>query len=252
MLDANTTHTSHTFHTESSLAVIHQKLTIVLTVVLLHVVFVWAVVSGLMTPQVKLVIPVMMLSQSIEPPKPKEVRPAPPSAAQIAPAPVNAQVKKAIAQPPLVAATAPPAIAYPAPLANAHVANSASANAAAGVSTQQPAQASIAAPAAAAPAVVGAQPIVQLPSSSADYLQNPLPAYPPISRRLNEQGRTMLRVLIGADGKPQASEIAKSSGFARLDDAALATVMRWRFVPGKRGGVAEAMWFNVPINWVLE
>jgi protein TonB len=83
-------------------------------------------------------------------------------------------------------------------------------------------------------------------------LQNPKPAYPPISRRLNEQGRTTVRVLIGADGLPQRAEIAKSSGFSRLDDAALATVMRWRYVPGRRNGVAEAMWFNVPINWVLE
>lgn len=249
MLDANT---SHTLHTGSGLAVIHQKLTIVLTVVLLHVGFVWAVVSGLMAPQVKLVIPVVMLSQSIEPPKPKEVKPASPPDAQIAPAPATTQVKKAVAQLPLVAATAPPAIAYPAPLANAPVANAATANTTASISTQQPAPATIAGPVAAAPGVAAAQPIVQLPSSNADYLQNPLPAYPPISRRLNEQGRTMLRVLIGADGKPQATEIAKSSGFARLDDAALATVMRWRFVPGKRGGVAEAMWFNVPINWVLE
>jgi protein TonB len=30
------------------------------------------------------------------------------------------------------------------------------------------------------------------------------------------------------------------------------TAQRWRYVPGKRGGVAEAMWFNVPINFVLE
>ncbi len=62
----------------------------------------------------------------------------------------------------------------------------------------------------------------------------------------------MVRVLIGADGQPQRAEIAKSSGFTRLDEAALATVMRWRYVPGKRGGVAEAMWFIVPLNWELK
>ena len=93
---------------------------------------------------------------------------------------------------------------------------------------------------------------MQLPSSDADYLQNPRPPYPSISRRLNEQGKTTVRVMIGADGQPQRAEIAKSSGFTRLDEAAVTTVMRWRFVPGKRGGVAEAMWFNIPINWVLE
>jgi periplasmic protein TonB len=38
----------------------------------------------------------------------------------------------------------------------------------------------------------------------------------------------------------------------RLDQVALATVMRWRFVPGKRGVVPEAMWCQVPLNFVLE
>jgi protein TonB len=44
----------------------------------------------------------------------------------------------------------------------------------------------------------------------------------------------------------------KSSGFDRLDQAALIAVMRWRYTPGKRNGVPTAMSFNVPINWVLE
>ena len=109
-----------------------------------------------------------------------------------------------------------------------------------------------AAPATAAPSAQLSPPPVQLPSSDADYLQNPAPPYPSLSKRLNEQGKTIIKVLIGADGLPQRAEIVRSSGFERLDQAALATVMRWRYVPGKRGGVAEAMWFNVPINWVLE
>ena len=65
-------------------------------------------------------------------------------------------------------------------------------------------------------------------------------------------GAPPLRVLIGADGLPQKADIRTSSGFERLDQAALATVMKWRYVPGKRAGVPEAMWFNVPINFVLE
>ena len=109
-----------------------------------------------------------------------------------------------------------------------------------------------AAPATAAPSAQLSPPPVQLPSSDADYLQNPPPPYPSLSKRLNEQGKTIIKVLIGADGLPQRAEIVRSSGFERLDQAALVTVMRWRYVPGKRGGVAEAMWFNVPINWVLE
>ncbi len=93
---------------------------------------------------------------------------------------------------------------------------------------------------------------MELPSTDADYLQNPKPVYPALSRRMGEQGRVVVRVLIGADGNAQRAEVRTSSGFERLDQAAIQTVLRWRYVPGKRGGVPEAMWFNVPINFVLE
>jgi protein TonB len=83
-------------------------------------------------------------------------------------------------------------------------------------------------------------------------LNNPKPAYPKQSRRLNEQGQVLIRVFVAADGSPQQGEIKTSSGFDRLDQEALRTVMRWRFVPGQRFGTPEAMWFNVPVNFVLE
>ncbi len=211
---------------------------IALAVVLLHVGFIWALQSGLLMRAVEIVVPVAVLSQFIEPPAPK-VTPEPP-----APKPAPAPVKKTVATP-VAPALQPLAIADPTPSPNAPV----------GVTTPQPPLPPVAAPVAAAPTAAptaaGAA-TVQLPSSDADYLQNPRPPYPPLSKRLNEQGKTTVRVLIGIDGLPQRSEVAKSSGFERLDQAALTTVMRWRYVPGKRGGVPEAMWFNVPINWVLE
>ena len=209
-----------------------RNVAIALAVVLLHIGFIWGLYSGLLMRAVELVVPVVVLSQFIDPPAPKVNTPQPPP---------PAQVKKTL-KAPSVAAPQPLAIADPTP----------SPNAPSGVTTPQLAPAPVATPVAAAPATPPAPSAVQLPSSDADYLQNPRPPYPPISRRLNEQGKSMVRVLIGADGQPQRAEIAKSSGFARLDEAALATVMRWRYVPGKRGGVAETMWFNVPINWVLE
>ena len=95
-------------------------------------------------------------------------------------------------------------------------------------------------------------PAFTLPSSEALGLNNPKPAYPRLSRRLNEQGQVVIRVFVGADGSPQQGEITTSSGFDRLDQEALRTVMRWRFVPGQRLGTPEAMWFNVPFNFVLE
>jgi periplasmic protein TonB len=46
-------------------------------------------------------------------------------------------------------------------------------------------------------------------------------------------------------------ELRQSSGFERLDNVAIETVKRWRFVPGKRDGVVEAMWVTVPIIFEL-
>ena len=72
-----------------------------------------------------------------------------------------------------------------------------------------------------------------------------------MSRRLGESGRTVVRVLVGANGSAKSVRLQRSSGYERLDQAALDAVRRWRFRPGTRGGVPEDMWFNVPIVWQL-
>ena len=73
-----------------------------------------------------------------------------------------------------------------------------------------------------------------------------------MSVKLGEQGQVMVRVFIGADGVPQKVELHTSSGFERLDKAGMDAAMRWRYVPGKRGGVAEAMWVLQPITFNLK
>ena len=95
-------------------------------------------------------------------------------------------------------------------------------------------------------------PAFSLPSSEAHGLNNPKPAYPRVSHRLNEQGQVVIRVFVAADGSAQQGEVKTTSGYDRLDQEALRTVLRWRFVPGQRFGTPEAMWFNVPVNFVLE
>lgn len=62
----------------------------------------------------------------------------------------------------------------------------------------------------------------------------------------------VVRVLVDAEGLPQRAQVHQTSGHARLDQAALATVLQWRYVPGRRSGAPEAMWLNVPISFVLE
>jgi protein TonB len=208
------------------------------SVVLFHVAALWALQTGLLRKAVEVIVPVAMLTDIVTPPAPK-VEPAPPTP----PAPVP-RVQTQPRQPP---APQPVAIADPTPSPTAPTGL---------VAPQPPAPpiaAPVAPPAAAAPAAAPAAPAkLELPSSDADYLQNPAPPYPPISKRLGEQGKVLVRVLIGGDGTPQKAELRQSSGFDRLDQAALATAMRWRYLPGRRAGVPEAMWFTVPMIFVLE
>jgi protein TonB len=64
------------------------------------------------------------------------------------------------------------------------------------------------------------------------------PDYPEFSQRLNEEGRVVLRVELDTEGKIAAVTVKSRSGFARLDEAAVSAVKRWRCKPAIRDGVA--------------
>lgn len=89
------------------------------------------------------------------------------------------------------------------------------------------------------------------PRFDADYLQNPAPAYPNMSRRLREVGTVQLRVRVSAAGQPLEILMAKSSGYGRLDESALAAVKKWKFQPATRGGDAVEAWVLVPVEFSL-
>ena len=89
-------------------------------------------------------------------------------------------------------------------------------------------------------------------AAHADYATDPPPAYPALARRREQQGTVTVRVLVGADGSVERAELADSSGFEALDDAALETVRaRWRFIPARHDGVAVESWVLVPIRFAL-
>ncbi|MCX7627338.1 MAG: energy transducer TonB [Methylophilaceae bacterium] len=90
------------------------------------------------------------------------------------------------------------------------------------------------------------------PRFDADYLDNPAPGYPSLSRKLREEGLVLLRVRVDATGQPVQVSLHQSSGFERLDERALQTVKRWKFVPAKRGGQAVEAWVIVPILFSLK
>lgn len=105
------------------------------------------------------------------------------------------------------------------------------------------------APAAAAPSVAPAP--VSPPRFDADYLHNPAPVYPTLSRRLGEEGRVVLRVFVEPGGRPGRIEIGTSSGAPRLDQAAQEAVRRWQFVPARQGDAAVGAWVLVPVVFNL-
>jgi len=215
--------------------------------VTLHVAALWALQSGLMRKAAEIIIPAEVLSEFLtpQPPAPPAppTPPAPPPPKPAPPKPSPTPPKPRVAKPTPAPEPMPVAIADPTPAPAAPV----------GVVEPQPAAKPVEAPVAAAPAPAAPPaPAIVQPSSDASHLNNPKPVYPAVSKRLGEQGKIVLRVLIGADGIPQKVEIKQSSGFERLDRQAVDTVTRWRFVPGTRNGVPEAMWYLQPINFVLQ
>jgi periplasmic protein TonB len=110
----------------------------------------------------------------------------------------------------------------------------------------------VAASPAPAPPAPSPAPTAQLPVLDVEHGDNQYRAdYPKMSLRLGEEGRVLLRVMVGTDGKPTGATVAKSSGSAHLDRAGIDTVMRWRFKPGTRGGAAEAMSVLQPVDFKL-
>ena len=232
---------------------------IVGSVVLLHAVALWALQRGLVRPPAEVIVPAQILAELIAPPPPPAAPPAPTPPPPAPPAPASPPPPKPRpAPPPPKPRAAPPRpapvvqprpaapVVAPAPTAPAPVP-------AAPEPTPSPAAAAAPAAPAPSPPAPPAPPVIVQPSTSAAHLNNPAPAYPAMSKRLGESGRVVVRVLIGPDGRAQDARIQRSSGFDRLDQVALETARdRWRYVPGTRNGVPEAMWFNVPLNFVLE
>lgn len=78
------------------------------------------------------------------------------------------------------------------------------------------------------------------------------PVYPATSRRMGEEGTVRLRVLVDESGRPQEVNILNSSGFERLDRAAIDAVKRWRFEAATDGRNAVRAWTQVAITFKLE
>jgi protein TonB len=78
------------------------------------------------------------------------------------------------------------------------------------------------------------------------------PAYPVLSRKMGETGLVVLRVEINESGKVASAKVERSSGYPRLDNAALETVLTWHCVPPRRNGKPTQAIAYQPFNFVLQ
>jgi periplasmic protein TonB len=78
------------------------------------------------------------------------------------------------------------------------------------------------------------------------------PAYPPAAKRDNEQGAGIVEVLVLPSGRVGDVRMASTTGFERLDKAALLEARQsWRFKPATRAGEAVAQWYRVKVVFKL-
>jgi protein TonB len=196
-------------------------------VLALHVLFFYGVYSGLLNRAVKAALPDAVYVTFVAPPPaaPKQV--APPSAKlappvlppMVTPPP---QVQIALSEPTIT--TAPP---VPAPAEKAAAPS---------------AVASTAAPA-----------VAPVPKTVSDvaYIQPPQPVYPAQSKRMGEQGKVVLRVLVNEKGLADQVVVQSSSGFSRLDEAGRQAAQRALFKPHIEDGRAVPVFVIVPLNFQL-
>jgi len=101
-------------------------------------------------------------------------------------------------------------------------------------------------------AVNVSQPIIRNEELSLNCQDRSAPAYPRQSTRFGEQGKTVLLVELDELGQVINVTIKVTSGFSRLDEAAVNAVKTWRCTPAKRNGIAVRSVAMQPFNFTLK
>ena len=221
-------------------------------IILLHVAALYALLNGMQRPEVPLTVPREIIATLIAPqPTPTAVQRPAPSTPQPVPKPAPKPVEKPA---PVIRKPSPP---RPAPVPTPEpteksISTPAPPPAAASPAAPEPRAAAEAAPAAPPAASAPAAPAPPKTVSGVEYIQPPQPDYPPIAKRMGEQGRVMLRVLVSDRGRPEKVDVQTSSGFARLDEAARQAALRAMFKPHLENGKPVAVYALIPINFAIQ
>lgn len=179
----------------------------------LHLLLLWALVSGLARDVVEAVQQPLQVALIAEPPK--EAPPPPPE----------------IVKPPEAYVPPPEVAVKPAPAPQKTIQQ---------VQTVKP-----------DPVPVVREPQPVLPRADPSH-GNTQPPYPAASRRAGEEGRVILILFVSEDGKVTDGRIDTSSGFPRLDKTALMHARRtWRFTPATLDGRPVGHWMKFAVTFKL-
>ena len=206
-------------------------------IIFLHIAFIYALQSGILKQQAHALPAKEVSAFFIEPAQ--AIAPTPTPTPQAAPPKAVPIVKKSITP-------------KPAPVVDTTVnttVNTAPAPQAPGPPAQTAVPSAAAAPA--APAMQAPPAPLKTISSGVAYLQPPRPRYPSLSRRMGEEGRVILRVLINVKGHPEQVAVQQSSGSVRLDEAGRQAVLSALFQPHIDNGQAVAVYVITPIVFEL-
>lgn len=191
-------------------------------VALLHAFIVYAVVTGLARKVVDVIKKPIetKLVEETRPPPPPDAPPPPPPKLSPPPPPFipPPEVQIAVAPPPATTITAV-------------------------TTAPPPAAATIAPPLTHVP--VQMRPVIR----KSDCRE---PEYPSASRRAEETGTVLLRFYVDEDGRAVKSEIVRSSGYKRLDEAARDALSLCKFKPGTLDGKPMAMTGDLQYVWRLQ
>jgi len=202
------------------------------SVVLIHILLGWLLVTGLAQKFVKQIIePIEAVEVKDEAPPPDEPPPPPPKEVEIPPfvPPPDVQVQSDSPPPVTIQSqdrVVPPPQAYQPP-------------------------APVAAPAPPPPAPP-AGPTSRAQPANARVFEVSEDDYPPSSLRAEEEGVTQVKVQIGANGRVEACEVQASSNFPKLDERTCKIAQsRWRFKPALQNGTPVGDTLVKRIRWQI-
>lgn len=93
--------------------------------------------------------------------------------------------------------------------------------------------------------------VLRVSLSALRYRNAVKPYYPDDSIERRETGQVNIRVVVGTDGTVKNAGVERSSGFRRLDNAALTAAKRTTFHPYMDNGVAVAVMASIPYRFNL-